>query len=350
MRIRSRAALVAALLFVLAVRGADAAGSPQPVRPSVLIVTTFQFGDPARAGAGEATRWVTRDRLTRRIAIAGLSMPLYCDASAAECLIVTGMGKVNAAASMLVAGTSDRLDLRRTSILVAGIAGTSPHVASIGSVAWAEWVVDGDIANEVDPREPFAGTQFSRSRLGCGRPWCDTPWRTNTELFHLNASLRDWAFGLSKTVRLSDSARVRKHRAHFARTAYGDRPSAVRTCDVLSGDTYWQGAIMSSFATWWLAKWTGGRGQYCMTAMEESGILGGVQRLGASHRADPARVMVLRGASDYDRPYAGQTAGQALLALNADGGVELALDNLYAAGEPVVKALLGRSARNRNRT
>ncbi len=46
-----------------------------------------------------------------------------------------------------------RFDLSKAYWLVAGIAGVDPEDASIGSAAWAEWLVDGDLAHEIDARE-----------------------------------------------------------------------------------------------------------------------------------------------------------------------------------------------------
>ncbi len=305
--------------------------APAVVHPQVLIVATFQYGDPERAGApGEAQRWVMRDRLTHRIALPGLARPLYCDATGAECLIVTGMGKVNATASLLIAGTSPLLDLRGTYIVLAGIAGTSPEVASLGSVAVAGWIVDGDLGYEIDPREPLTHERFARSRLG---------WRTGTEVFRLDAALRTWALARARTATLHDAPRAQRFRTHYANTPAGGRAPRVYACDVLSDDTYWQGAIMSAFATWWTQQWTGGRGTYCMSSMEDAGVAEALKRLHAVGRADPARLVVLRAASDYDRPYAGQSPQASLGSFAVSGGATLAFENVYVAGEAIVAPL-----------
>jgi purine nucleoside permease len=335
---RFRAAL-AAVFLGLAPLMASAASSP--MRPAVLIVATFEFGDPrARGSIGEARRWVVRDGLTRTLAVPGLSSPLFCDRSGAECLIITGMGKANAAVSMLVAGTAPALDLRRTFVVLAGIAGTSPSAGSVGSVAWARWVVDGGIANEIDPREPGAPHGFSRSRLGCdGRPWCGNAWRTNSEVFAIDPGLERWAFATSRNVVLADSASVRAHRARYVGSAYGQRPPVVEACDVDADDTYWAGAIMSRFASWWVKEWTAGSGRYCMSSMEDSGFMTSIARLTAMHRIAPRHTLVLRAASDYDQQYRGSTPQAALAGIEHTGGLDLALENAYRVGEPVVRAL-----------
>ena len=59
--------------------------------------------------------------------------------------MVTGHGIANATASLMTIGLNSGLDLRKTYILVAGIAGTTPAVTSIGSAAWIEWTANSDL-------------------------------------------------------------------------------------------------------------------------------------------------------------------------------------------------------------
>jgi purine nucleoside permease len=72
-----------------------------------------------------------------------------------------------------------RFDVAHAYWLVAGIAGINPLRGSIGSAAWAEWVVDGDLAREIDSREipadwktgylPLRGSVPYDCRSGFGR-------------------------------------------------------------------------------------------------------------------------------------------------------------------------------------
>ncbi|HYZ15342.1 MAG TPA: hypothetical protein VE591_03030, partial [Candidatus Acidoferrum sp.] len=58
-----RAVLAAVVLGLLPLA---ASAAPLPVRPAVLVVVTFEFGNPrAPRSIGEASRWVLRDGLTR---------------------------------------------------------------------------------------------------------------------------------------------------------------------------------------------------------------------------------------------------------------------------------------------
>src|SRR6202020_2400615 len=66
--------------------------------------------------------------------------------------MVSGTTLVNATASMMALGLDPRFDLTDASILINRSAGIDPRIASIGSAAWARYVI-GDVAREIDPRE-----------------------------------------------------------------------------------------------------------------------------------------------------------------------------------------------------
>jgi purine nucleoside permease len=101
-----------------------------------------------------------RDRhVTESIAVPRLSPDypeVFCN-SDDVCLITTGMGHANAAASLSVLVYSGKLDLTESYFLVAGIAGIDPGQRTLGTVAWARYLVDYGIAWEIDAREMPAG-------------------------------------------------------------------------------------------------------------------------------------------------------------------------------------------------
>jgi purine nucleoside permease len=66
--------------------------------------------------------------------------------------VLTGVGTAKSAATSMPVGMDPRFDLTKAYWLVAGIAGINPTRGSLGSAAWAEWVVDGDLAREIDAR------------------------------------------------------------------------------------------------------------------------------------------------------------------------------------------------------
>jgi purine nucleoside permease len=67
--------------------------------------------------------------------------------------IVTGEGTARASASVTALGHDPRFDLSHAYWVVAAIAGIDPKIAFVGSAAWAHYVVDGDLAHEIDARE-----------------------------------------------------------------------------------------------------------------------------------------------------------------------------------------------------
>jgi len=303
------------------------------VAPAVLVVTAF--GERDGTVFGEAAPWVTRERLTVDVVPSALARPIHCDAAGRLCVLVSGEGKVNATASLLAVGLSDNVDLRATMVVISGIAGVQPAMATVGSAAWADWIVDGGLAHHIDARDLTPGFTFEKFRLGCRtQPWCTDAWSYGTEVFHLDPSTVAHAVAVSRATALSDKPEVIAYRQHYGDT----RTPSVLRCDTLADDTYWQGREMSAFASWWMTQWTAGAGHYCTTEMEDSGFAGALTQLARLHRVRWNRVLVLRTASDFDQPYPGQTPLASLGALPA--GFPEALENGYLTAATVVHDVL----------
>jgi len=60
-----------------------------------------------RASPGEAQLWIEGEKLDHVIEVPGCYSPLYCNAAKDHCLVITGMGKANAAATIMAVGLSD---------------------------------------------------------------------------------------------------------------------------------------------------------------------------------------------------------------------------------------------------
>ena len=67
--------------------------------------------------------------------------------------MLTGVGTAKAAASVMALGLDPRFDLSKAYWLVAGIGGGDPADVSLASAVWADHVIDGDLAYEIDARE-----------------------------------------------------------------------------------------------------------------------------------------------------------------------------------------------------
>ncbi len=317
-----------------------ATAAPDVIAPKVLTVTMFQTGDPLAGGSGEASVWVENDTLDQVVPIPGSYSPLYCNASFEHCLVITGVLAANAAATVMAVGLSERVDLSRSYIMVAGVGGGPPDKITVGAAAWADWVVSGDLVTELDAREMPPDWQYPKAYLGCAHPWCPDGFRTGTEVFQLDPTMTGWAYRLSKDVPLQDDPKARAYAQNYPEAVARGAPF-VTTCAILGVNDFIHGTLMSEWSAWWVSQWTEGKGEYCMSADEEGGIFTALQRLEAAKRVDMHRVMVLRVATDIDRQYPGQTAGESLAeSLNSTFGF-VGLENIYRVGSPVVREILG---------
>jgi len=303
----------------------------------VLTVATFEIGEMTGDAPGEAQFWYERERYSARYYIPGAFSPLYCTDNG-NCLIVSGMSTANAAATMMAIGLHPHLKMQKTYILEAGIAGGDPGEVTLGSAAWASWVVGSDDRHHIDRSELPKTWKFTDFRLGCTKPWCENGWASGNEVFRLNDKLAKQALKLSESVALKDDAASADYRKHFRAGTPARRPPFVSRCDVLSGGEYYNGHTMSDWAKFWVKKWTGGQGHYCTTAMDDAGFMAAISRLASAKLVDPNRVMVLRTVSDFDQAFPGQSTLESMR--NTTVGIPIALENAYRVGSAVTHQIL----------
>ena len=147
MRIAAIAGAIAC--FMLRVQ-ASAQTAPIPIK--VVVVTMFERGEDTGDTPGEFQLWVEREHLDQVIPLAAGYHHLRLNKDGVLGLL-TGVGTAKAAASVMALGTDPRFDLSKAYWVVAGIGGGDPADVSLGSAVWADHVVDGDIAYEVDARD-----------------------------------------------------------------------------------------------------------------------------------------------------------------------------------------------------
>jgi len=308
----------------------DSAPAPRAVR--VMVVNMFVL---------EAAPWIAALAPDEEINVPGLSKDypsVRCNSSAV-CQMTTGMGHANAAASMMAVLFSGQFDLRHTYFLIAGIAGIDPARGTIGSAAWARYVVDTGLAHEIDAREMPPGWQDGYFGILTDGPGQMPKLDYRTEVFELDGALVREAFELSKSVQLEDSADVRRYRRPYGHAPADAAPQVIQ-CDTASGDTWWGGRRLGEHARRWTRLLTGGRGVYCTTQQEDNATLNALTRAAEAGLVDLKRVAVLRSGSDFDRPYAGQDVFQSMRAQrDLAGAVHIATDNLVRAGMPLVEAI-----------
>ena len=139
------------LALMVALPAVALAEAPLPIK--VVVVTMFETGEDTGDQAGEFQRWYERQKLNTVYPAPHMHHDIMVNKDTGVLGIVTGMGTANSAASVMALGLYPRFDLSQAYWLVAGISGFDPADASLGSVAWAEWLVDGDLAHQIDARE-----------------------------------------------------------------------------------------------------------------------------------------------------------------------------------------------------
>jgi len=300
----------------------------------------FEIGEDTGDRPGELQYWVERDNLDRVFPLPAGYHSIRMN-SEGEMAVLTGQGTAHAAATIMALGLDPRFDLSHAYWIIAGIAGGSPDRISLGSAAWARWVVDGDLGYEIDPREIPPDWTTGYVPLRKTRPFEQPVAALDGQAYALNARLAQWAFDLTRATPLEDSQALKEIRAGFDGGA-AQRPPFVTLGDEISSSTFWHGKLSDAWAADWVSYFTEGKGQFFTTAMEDTGSLQSLQYLARDGRVDYQRILVLRTVSNFDQQPRGLTAAESL-ARQRIGSYSAYLPSLEAAykvGHVVVNELL----------
>lgn len=324
-------------LSILAATVVFAQQTTASARPlKVVIISMF---------APEAEPWVTPFQLKEEIAVPGLS-PDYpaikCNTDDV-CLMVAGMGHANVAASTMALALDPRFDLKETYFLIAGIAGIDPARGTTGTATWARYLVDVGIAHEIDAREMPKNWKTGYLGLMTKGVGEKPKFEYRTELAQVDEALLQKALALSKGTTLEDNDKARAYRARY-KVGPASKPPQIIQCDTLGGDTWWHGHKLGQHARDWTKLLTDGKGTYCTTQQEDNATYNALERAAKAGKVDLKRLAVLRTASNFDRPYPGQSAYSSLMAstTGATGGFVPATKNLAIVGGALVRDIVAR--------
>ncbi|WP_439106073.1 nucleoside hydrolase [Congregibacter sp.] len=309
----------------------------------VVVLSMFENGEPTGDKPGELQLWLERNPALREMPFTLGEYSLYYGENGllVACL---GGGIPNATASTMALGLDERFDLSKAYWLIAGIAGGDPEDLSLGSAAWANAVVDGDLVYEIDAREipddwPYGFIPLGASEPADGPQDVSTGWTLDTISFSLDSDLSEWAYQLTRNTPLLDTPAMQAFRGEFTNYPLAQRPPFVTRGDTLSASTYWHGEKLNEWANDWLRVYAGESAEFMTSNMEDSGTLTALHRLGRIDRVDPKRVLILRTASNYTMPPQGRSAAWSTTADYPDGGLG-ALESAQRVGQPVVDALI----------
>src|SRR6201986_4015106 len=202
------------ILIALAAGFSEPAGAASPLSVKIVVVTMFERGADTGDQPGELQYWVERNHLDRVIPFPQGFHDLRMNNDGVVA-VLTGVGTAKSTAAVMALGMDPRFDLTHAYWIVAGISGINPARGSLGSAAWAEWVIDGDLAREIDAREIPSDWKTGYLPLRGSTPYEQPADASEGEAYHLDPRLVDWAYQLTKNTVLADSEAMKA-----ARNAY----------------------------------------------------------------------------------------------------------------------------------
>ena len=328
--------------------------APRRIEVRVVVITTWEAIRGGRDLYGEQHAWRVKWPMTREIPFPAGLHPLLYDPSRHVLVILTGMATAHASASIMALGLDPRFELSHAYWVLAGTAGVDPKVASLGSAAWERFVVDGDLGQEIDGRDIppdwptgiLPGDRTTPYALPAPKARGDD----GLVAYALNPALTDWAYALTRGVKLADDPSMAKARAAYS--GPGAAPPFVLEGDGLMSARFWYGDHMTAWAERWVPYWTGGKGVFVMSAEEDTGVMQALTQLAAAGRARLDRVLMLRVGSDYVVAPAGLSAAEFVAREAKDGlpAEQQALDDLDEVASPVVRNLADGWTRTRDVT
>ncbi|KAJ3820578.1 purine nucleoside permease-like protein [Lentinula raphanica] len=309
------------------------------IKPKVFIIDMF---------SSEAKIWYNIPEfnvLERNITVPGFS-PLFPDAHCTQdgsiCQVVTGEAEINAASTMSALAFSSLFDLTTTYFLIAGIAGVNPKVATIGDVTFARYAVQVALQYEFDAREIPVSFNTGYVPQGATAPDQYPTSIYGTEVFEVNTALRTLAVAFAKNATLNDTEATQEMRNLYGtNSAFGPGGSSgpsVRECDTATSDVYFSGTLLSEAFENTTTLFTNGTGVYCTTQQEDNATLEVLMRATLANLTDFSRIIIMRTASDFDRPYDGESAADNLF--GDTPGYHPAVKNIYLAGVRVVEGIV----------
>ncbi len=329
------------------------------VRPRVVIVVYFEIGNDTGDRPGELQLWVERDHLDRTLTISGMSRPVRLNADGSEIAITIGPGNINPAVNLMAFAADPRFDLRQSWWLINGIAGISPADGTLGDAVWTDYVINGDLAKAIDPREKpssypdgfmsLDGESANDPKGGAGweddvRAWPGSGAHANRRgnVIRLNPVLFTAALALTRDTPLPEDKAMRALRLRYGTQQGASRAPRVFVGANLATEVFWHGALLDAWAHRWVRFETDGVAHLATTAMNDTGTLLALQSLTQQGKVDWNRTLLLRTASNFDQPPPGVTAAENLQAERHGNytGYLPALEAAYNVGHRVVQAWL----------
>ncbi len=315
-----------------------------PMKVKVVVVSMFEIGSDEGDAPGEFQLWKARQKLTTQYPLPHGFHDIYANPDTGVIGMVTGMGIARASAAIMALGLDPRFDLSQAYWLVAGIAGVDPADNTIGSAIWTDYVVDGDLAHQIDAREIPSQWSTGYFPLFTHAPFenadaVDVNNSPNGEVYALNLPLAKWAYSLTKDTKLLNNEAMDALRAKYTNSASAKALPNVSMGAHLSASTFWHGEKLNTWANDWVAYWTQGKGNFVTSGMEDSATLQSLSYLDNAGLVNKDRLLILRTASNFTMQPPSLSAAENLkLESSGDGYAAMgaAIEAAYKVGSQVI--------------
>lgn len=302
--------------------------------PKVFIINMFTL---------EREPFLESYNFTHNITIPGLSTiypTVKCTENYELCQATTGEGEINAAVTITSLTLNPMFDFSQTFFIIAGIAGCSPRVATLADATFSRYIIQ-ILEYEVDAREMPTNWTTGYFPLGTEN-YTEYPENIyGTEIFELNAVLRDRAVELAQKVHLDNGTKANEaFRETYDYAPANSTPRVVK-CDSSTSDTYWFGEDLDETFANYTKLITNGTAEYCATQQEDSATMEAMVRAARYGLVDFSRIVVLRTCSDFT--YSDDYTGRNTTYFFNDvyqGGIAASLTNLVVASRPLIKDIL----------
>ena len=314
-----------------------------PMKVKVVVVSMFEIGSDEGDAPGEFQLWKARQKLTTQYPLPHGFHDIYANPDTGVIGMVTGMGIARASAAIMALGLDPRFDLSQAYWLVAGIAGVDPADNTIGSAIWTDYVVDGDLAHQIDAREIPSQWSTGYFPLFTHAPFenadaVDVNNSPNGEVYALNLPLAKWAYSLTKDTKLLNNEAMDALRAKYTNSPNAKALPNVSMGAHLSASTFWHGEKLNTWANDWVAYWTQGKGNFVTSGMEDSATLQSLSYLDNAGLVNKDRLLILRTASNFTMQPPSLSAAENLkLESSGDGYAAMgaAIEAAYNVGSQV---------------
>ena len=314
-----------------------------PMKVKVVVVSMFEIGSDEGDAPGEFQLWKARQKLTTQYPLPHGFHDIYANPDTGVIGMVTGMGIARASAAIMALGLDPRFDLSQAYWLVAGIAGVDPADNTIGSAIWTDYVVDGDLAHQIDAREIPSQWSTGYFPLFTHAPFenadaVDVNNSPNGEVYALNLPLAKWAYSLTKDTKLLNNEAMDALRAKYTNSPNAKALPNVSMGAHLSASTFWHGEKLNTWANDWVAYWTKGKGNFVTSGMEDSATLQSLSYLDNAGLVNKDRLLILRTASNFTMQPPSLSAAENLkLESSGDGYAAMgaAIEAAYNVGSQV---------------